>query len=240
MAKTKDAFALRDFNRQKILSRSFFDTATLFFRKETSKSGTFELSRITKKYETDTSILFNFLLADNISDKEVDYSNLRTINLKVSEYRRHIQRHCKKIDELYKKVGVEVANITILSIENNSVSKTKEKRFEELKPKVRRLKYLQEKYKDVLNWVDLLQQEILEKIEVLKHDIENVYEKNFSENLKQLRKETGLTQAVFSAICGISRSDLALFESGKKIPSFTTLCRIINSPFGNGDLLKLN
>ena len=59
--KTKDAFALRDFNRQKILSRSFFDTATLFFRKETSKSGTFELSRITKKYETDSSILFNFL-----------------------------------------------------------------------------------------------------------------------------------------------------------------------------------
>ena len=47
--------------------------------------------------------------------------------------------------------------------------------------------------------------------------------------VRQLRKDRGLSQEVFSGLAGIARSHLAMIESGSKQANFETVWRISNS-----------
>lgn len=47
--------------------------------------------------------------------------------------------------------------------------------------------------------------------------------------VRQLRKNRGLSQEVFSGLVGIARSHLAMIESGTKKPNFETIWRIANA-----------
>lgn len=46
--------------------------------------------------------------------------------------------------------------------------------------------------------------------------------------VRQLRKNRGLSQEVFSGLVGIARSHLAMIESGSKQANFETVWRIAN------------
>ncbi len=47
--------------------------------------------------------------------------------------------------------------------------------------------------------------------------------------VRQLRKNRGLSQEVFSGLVGIARSHLAMIESGSKQANFETVWRIANA-----------
>ena len=47
--------------------------------------------------------------------------------------------------------------------------------------------------------------------------------------VRQLRKNRGLSQDVFSGLVGIARSHLAMIESGSKQANFETVWRIANA-----------
>lgn len=47
--------------------------------------------------------------------------------------------------------------------------------------------------------------------------------------VRQLRKNHGLSQEVFSGLAGIARSHLAMIESGSKQANFETIWRISNA-----------
>ena len=47
--------------------------------------------------------------------------------------------------------------------------------------------------------------------------------------VRQLRKDRGLSQEVFSGLAGIARSHLAMIESGSKQANFKTVWRISNA-----------
>lgn len=47
--------------------------------------------------------------------------------------------------------------------------------------------------------------------------------------VRQLRKDRGLSQEVFSGLVGIARSHLAMVESGSKQANFETVWRISNA-----------
>ena len=48
----------------------------------------------------------------------------------------------------------------------------------------------------------------------------------FPERLKQLRKETGLTQVTLAEELGVSKGTVAMWETGKRMPGFDMLARI--------------
>ena len=47
--------------------------------------------------------------------------------------------------------------------------------------------------------------------------------------IRQLRKERGLSQEVFSGLCGLARSHVAMIERGTKQANFETLWKIANA-----------
>lgn len=47
--------------------------------------------------------------------------------------------------------------------------------------------------------------------------------------IRQMRKEKGLSQEVFSGLAGIARSHLSMIESGDKQANFETLWKIANA-----------
>jgi transcriptional regulator with XRE-family HTH domain len=49
---------------------------------------------------------------------------------------------------------------------------------------------------------------------------------NFSERIKQLRLDKGVTQVQLAAGLGISTGTVAMWETGKRMPSFETLCAL--------------
>ncbi|MBQ7161108.1 MAG: helix-turn-helix transcriptional regulator [Clostridia bacterium] len=44
--------------------------------------------------------------------------------------------------------------------------------------------------------------------------------------IKELRKESGLSQEVLSGLAGIARSHIAMIESGQKQPNFETIWKL--------------
>ena len=48
----------------------------------------------------------------------------------------------------------------------------------------------------------------------------------FSERLKQLRKEKGLTQVTLAETLGVSKGTVAMWETGKRMPAFDMLARL--------------
>ena len=48
----------------------------------------------------------------------------------------------------------------------------------------------------------------------------------FPERLKQLRKEKGLTQVTLAETLGVSKGTVAMWETGKRMPSFDMLTRL--------------
>ena len=47
--------------------------------------------------------------------------------------------------------------------------------------------------------------------------------------VRRFRKERGLSQEVFSGLCGLARSHLAMIECGAKQANFETLWKIANA-----------
>lgn len=47
--------------------------------------------------------------------------------------------------------------------------------------------------------------------------------------IRQIRKEKGLSQEVFSGLAGIARSHLSMIENGDKQANFETLWKIANA-----------
>ena len=59
----------------------------------------------------------------------------------------------------------------------------------------------------------------------------------FSEKLKALRKQKGLTQAQFAKDFDIATGTIGMWESGKREPNFETMCKIADYFFVTVDYL---
>ena len=51
---------------------------------------------------------------------------------------------------------------------------------------------------------------------------------SFSENLKRLRTDKGLTQEQLGALCGFAESNISIFETGNREPGVTNLSKLKN------------
>ncbi len=48
----------------------------------------------------------------------------------------------------------------------------------------------------------------------------------FSENLKQLRREKGVSQTVIAEYLGMTKQAYSLYETGRREPNFENLCKL--------------
>lgn len=202
MPKTKDAFALRDFDKKKILQRKYF--ASLKLPQEDDKSVLF----FYQKTSADSFAVNDF-------DKlETIYSELREIAKKVVKYGNFLRRHSKRLEKCFFRV-----NAHLFSKENLVV--------EEVKKKSRRLNSLREKYYQIeatyfyflCNFFDFFS-EIYRETELEPVQI------NFPLRLKEARKAAGLTQRQMATKLGMTASGYCLYEKGEREPTIKTLARL--------------
>lgn len=217
MPKTKDAFALKDFDETRILQRQFF------------KDFNFDIDK------TDAEILqsleFDFNPYGNTENRERFLEFLGKLNSRVGEYQEHIKRHSKRLIKYAR--GVE-RKITVDPTADIESLRNRHKRAEQLSIIYNGIRVnfdsgeveLVGYNRKIDDSVELLSQKIFDVYFRVDGIAKMQYREVFAERLKQARKMTGLTQARFAPKIGLTKNGYALYETARRDPSIPTLIRI--------------
>lgn len=186
MTKTKDAFALRDFDEKRILQRPYFRKLNL-------------------PVSTDENILrtFNVLTAATADAMEQKFEDLRKLNLAVQNYRRLIIKHRKRLRKFF-------------NYYDEKGNREKSERAAGLL-----LKY---------NWFEEASELFNLKFGSLfingEKEIDTQRRRDFSDRLRQARKESGMTQMQLAAKIGMTQGGYTQYENAGREPSLSTLAKL--------------
>ena len=220
MPKTRNAFALKGFDSERILQRRFFKGLNL---PET----------------TDERILERLSMKDSDSFEETQAKMAAIGNLlsKVAEYQKHIKRHGDRLTRYARAV-----EHTITTDEKADIAA--------LKLRYSRAGKLSVKYSGSFTAYGLtstflggiavddvggLCNKLAARYKELDAKIKAHYRKIFATRLKQARKEMGLTQTELSTQLGLSQRGVSNLENAIHEPSLSTLVKISeksNRPVG--------
>lgn len=213
MPKTRDAFAFRDFDPERILQRPFFRGFEVDFDK------------------TDEEILQKFSATDSDSfeitrDK---FDIIGALLVRAVEYQqKHIKRHGDRLTKYTRALEYKIATDETANIE---VLRKRHKRVDELSMKycgavtaegITSYLFAGIAVKDVGG----LCQKIAKIYKELDGKIKSHYRKIFAERLKQARKELRLTQAELGMRLGLSQRAISNYENAERDPSVDLLVRI--------------
>lgn len=198
MPKTIDAFALRDFDAERILQRPYF-----------RKFG-FEVDK------TDEEVLQS-MRGMNFDSFETTQQKLVTIEdfiFELNHYMVCIERHMERLKNYmrlleYKITTDETIELKPLRIRHKKAQDIKDKHYEVI-------------FCDIVKFIE----KVFGVHEELEKKIKTHYRKVFATRLKQARKLTGLTQEVFAPKVGLTKNGYALYETARRDPSIPTLVRI--------------
>lgn len=226
MPKSKDAFALKDFDAQRILQRRFFKELNLDADK------------------TDEEILQSMKAADTDSFEETQkkYDETSAVLFKAVEYQNRIKRHVDrltryaraleyKITEKYKAwekmpQGTDFpAENVALSIRHDRVIRLSQKYCGSFKADVfSTTSFLIGGI--AVNSVGGLIQKMATIHKEIDSKIDTHYRKIFAARLRQARKELGLTQDDLGKLVGFSKRAISNYEKAERTPSIILLIRI--------------
>ena len=221
MPKTRDAFAFRDFDPERILQRRFFKD----FHFDANKS--------------DEEILQKFSATDSDSfeitrDK---FDIMDALLVRAVEYQKHIKRHGDRLTKYARALEYKIATDETADIE---VLRKRHKRVDELSMKycgavtaegITSYLFAGIAVKDVGG----LCQKIAKGYKELDGKIKSHYRKIFAERLRQARKELRLTQNAFGNLLGLTQRGVSNFENAIYEPSLAVLVKIsekLNRPVG--------
>ena len=221
--KTIDAFALRDFDASRILSRTFFKQLRF-------ANGL-----------TDNEILNSLTPSDDapITELEKKLDELNIILIKAADYQTHIKRHCGRLTRY------------INVIANKIAAANADADIATLRGRYQRAIKLAVKYAGcasenssvtpiffggiAVNDVGGLCERLAELYKEIDKRIHEHYRKIFAERLKRVRKELKMTQAAFGASLGLSQRAISNYELGFRQPDVPTLAffaRRLKCPVG--------
>ena len=186
MPKTKDAFALRDFDDQRILQRPYF------------KDFNFPVA-------SDERILLSYDITrcPNAAIMNQKFDELREVYTAVAKYRRLILKQRKKLNLVCKRY--------------------REKNDE---AKIERSAGLILKYNWFEEACELFELKFGSYFVTGEQEIETQTRREFSERLRQARKDAGLTQKQLAAKIGMSQGGYTQYENVGREPSLTTLAKL--------------
>lgn len=200
MAKTKNAFALRDFDAERILQRNFF------------------LQRLGIIFEnTDIETLEIYYSVADTSEKgakamEQKLTELCNVGQAVWNYKERLTNHLNKLGDYVTRYAVEF-------------TKTND---DNAKRKYARADGLAEKYTKFRRACEQLFEKCQSLISEGEKAIQQQYKIEFATSLKRLRQEKKMTQRDLAGRLGISVPSLSQFESAKIEPTLKTLARLAN------------
>ena len=211
MPKTKDAFAFRDFDEERILQRRYFKD--------------FHFDEDKTDAEIIAAMSANDFDSFETTQKKIDA--LDVLLAKAAEYQKHMKRHGKRLT----KYAHVVAN-KIATDENADISA--------LRAKHKRAGELSMEYSGCVSdgtttyfrggiAVDVcgsLCQRLAVSYKELDEKIKSHYRKIFAERLRSVRKELKLTQADLGRQLGITQRGISNFENAIYEPSLATLVKI--------------
>lgn len=208
MPKTKDAFAFRDFDVDKILQRKFFNMDGFIDAEK------FAERNVQFQVFVKTCSSFN----DDIVPVEKYDDAHRRLNLllrKLGDYDDRIRNHAKKLE----KFAVALADKIAISDEH----------LESRRRQYRRAKFLIEKYGEVRGAISEIYMRAHIQINMLGERVKKLYRKRFAERLKQARLKLELPQWSLADEIDLTTAAYQFYEKGKREPSITTLIRLSRS-----------
>ena len=213
MPKTKDAFAFRDFDEERILQRRYFKD--------------FHFDEDKTDAEIIAAMSANDFDSFETTQKKIDA--LDVLLAKAAEYQKHIERHGARLTKYAHAVAHRIA-----TDEQSDISL--------LRGRHKRAGNLSQKYSGCVSDIDgtttyfrggivvddvgRLCQKIAKSYKVLDEKIKLHYRKIFASRLKQARKTAGLTQEKIAPKVGLTKNGYALYETAKRDPSIPTLIRL--------------
>ena len=201
MAKSKDAFALRDFDKERILQRKFF-----FYRLGIA----FE--------DTDIVTLEIYYSVGGVSHKgakamEQKLSKLRKVTQAILSYKYRLDKHLNKLDGYVSRYAVEF-------VETNS---------DDFKRKYARADDLSEKYTEYRRATEQLFDKCKDMISEGEKAIQQQYKKDFAGSLKRIRQERHMSQRELAGRLGIAVPTLSQYENCIVEPTIKNLIRLANA-----------
>lgn len=197
MAKTKDAFALRDFDAERILQRNFFLQRIGF---------TFA------DYDENIIDVYNVAANSHLGSAEmVDrIDTLQKFNVAAIAYTKLLDRHIKRLENFCTRYAKNFVS--------SSVQMWQEK--------YRRAEGLQQAYANALSKLLSLQKKIDELERDGEKAIDKQRRKEFSERLQDARQKAGLKQSDLARKVGVASTTVANYEQGRSDPQIPMLIRL--------------
>ena len=205
MPKTKNAFALGDFDAQRILQRRWFRDFDLAIGKDEDL-----LRSFLNVYEKPTFRIIPPEEEGYLEGLIENLDKLTRLAARALSYETLLESHMRRLNGI-QKVYVE----QFMSTED----KTYKEKFE-------RTTELIKNYREVLNLITALREEISLKEQLLKDLQKNYYTKIFATRLRQARKAAGLTQAALAEKLGIKRGTYNAYEIARNEPNISVLALV--------------
>lgn len=201
MAKTKDAFALRDFDSERILERKFF-LKRLGFAFDDTDSATLDI------YYNVAGVSHNGAKA-----MEQKLSELRKVTFAVSIYKERLDRHLIKLGGYVSRYAVDFTK------SNDDVSKKNYARADKLA----------EEYTKCRTVIEQLLAKCKEMVTTGEKDIQQQYRIEFATSLKSLRQKKKMSQRELAGRLGIAVPTLSQYENCTIEPTMKNLIRLANA-----------
>ena len=212
MSKTRNAFALRDFDTERILQRKFFLHRLGVVHEYTT------INDVTyKDTDADTLDLNDARNVAHLGSAEMveRLSDLQKLETAVAAYKKLLEVHTTRLESLCTKYAKKFAE-------------TAEQLWQE---KYRRAQNLQQSYTDATAKIFILQERITELERAGEKSIDQQRRKEFAARLQDARQKAGLRQSDLANKIKISTATIASYEqalSAPQIPMLIRICHALN------------
>lgn len=208
MPKTKDAFALHD-----------FDTNHFFFREGLLKSDRFFILEDFWTCDTDKEFInfIHFIIDALLGANEYGRANcfvtyMKEIDRDLLTYSKRIKRHCLRLNELSSRIRQAFLDEKIP--------------VELIRTKMRRLDALIVSYQAIDKDAQSLREYLTALISQVEYQLREQYRGTFSKRLRLARRNAKLTQTRMADALGISVAAYTRYENNDREPSLANLARI--------------
>ena len=208
MPKTKDAFAFRDFDSERILQRKFFCKLNLPVCTDAEFFNRYHVRFTRRSFESSDSSYTSLIFSNR-------FEALRKLNSALARYMQLHILHCKKLDSLKSKYA------------ENFMS-TPDDFFKE---NFNRANRLLDFYLSLTAITADLMRKVLSILRTTSKVYQYLWRKEFGERLRDARLAKGLTQAQLAELIGsVSRDAIQRYESGGAdiaLPNLYKLAKIL-------------
>lgn len=207
MPKTKDAFAFRGFDNERILSRRFCKKFREAWRATENRTDAEILNYFNVSYShavAHINNLNNQYVLDGLNELLIKY---------MTPYQKHLKRHVERLTNYINAVANKIA----AADETADVADLREHHKRAIK--------LAEKHKHCADSVDGLKKKLSKQYKAVEDEVGYQYRKSFGERLRQARLAAGLTQAQLGESLQLSQKAISGYEVGAREPDLAQLVR---------------